>query len=395
MMVGRTMKSVSPKMRTLDEFVETHPNEHPEDILDLLEEIGGEFPGIDREDVLGQAISNAETSRTTLKEALEKLPTLLSSEKNISQLYYEDVGKTYEGVVGSADSIPFLPENREKILSLNTKLVISIAKRYRGLGIEMSDLIGAGNLGLCVAWDKFDPSRQNLRETLLKVVKNFPPNIPKQTLEKELGSLIGYGKIQNKFMSWVDEHESEIQRESLMEWIGKNVKNAKFSSVAAMWIRAYILIELDSKSRLVKKPRTLIYSEKEKTGSYQVESNLSLDESPPGEDRDNQLRWGDTLRDTSPLPGHSQELIESTDEYRDALLIMLRGVHPRDRAVLLKKFGIGLPRPMTSKEISKQEGISGARISQICQQVLDKMRKNAEAFGLDFSKLFEIASNMK
>ena len=42
--------------------------------------------------------------------------------------------------------------------------------------------------------------------------------------------------------------------------IKKNVKNATFNSVAFMWIRAFILIEIDNNSRLVKKPKSEIYN---------------------------------------------------------------------------------------------------------------------------------------
>jgi RNA polymerase primary sigma factor len=48
---------------------------------------------------------------------------------------------------------------RDHLITANTRLVISIAKRYRGQGVPFQDLIQEGNLGLMRAADKFDPGR--------------------------------------------------------------------------------------------------------------------------------------------------------------------------------------------------------------------------------------------
>ncbi len=48
---------------------------------------------------------------------------------------------------------------RERLVEKNLRLVVSVAKRYRGLGLPFEDLIQEGNLGLLKAVDKFDPER--------------------------------------------------------------------------------------------------------------------------------------------------------------------------------------------------------------------------------------------
>jgi hypothetical protein len=60
----------------------------------------------------------------------------------------------------------------------------------------------------------------------------------------------------------------------------------------------------------------------------------------------------------------------------------------------LKKFGIGLPRPLLPREISQQEGLSIARISQILQSVIERMQLNAAKFDINIEELFEAARKL-
>jgi len=48
---------------------------------------------------------------------------------------------------------------RKKLVERNLRLVVSVAKRYRGMSLPFEDLIQEGNLGLLRAADKFDPER--------------------------------------------------------------------------------------------------------------------------------------------------------------------------------------------------------------------------------------------
>ena len=65
---------------------------------------------------------------------------------------------------------------RQEMIESNLRLVISIAKRYRGRGIDFIDLIQAGNIGLITAIEKFDPDLGFKLSTYGHVLD--PPNYP-------------------------------------------------------------------------------------------------------------------------------------------------------------------------------------------------------------------------
>jgi len=46
---------------------------------------------------------------------------------------------------------------RTRLIERNLRLVVAVAKRYRGMGLPFEDLIQEGNLGLIKAVEKFDP----------------------------------------------------------------------------------------------------------------------------------------------------------------------------------------------------------------------------------------------
>ena len=152
-----------------------------------------------------------------------------------------------------------------------------------------------------------------------------------------------------------------------------------------MWIRAYIMIELDNYSRLVKKPKADIKKEKEETGSYKKEITIDID-APVKSDSDTTV--GDLLMIEDDTKS-DLDISEAYYTFKDSLKKLLRGVKTRDRVIFLKKFGIGLPRPMTPREISDQEGLSIARISQILQETINHMKLNAQKYEIDPDILFD------
>ena len=64
-----------------------------------------------------------------------------------TQQYFKDINDVYERH-GNDYDIEYCPENRDKLIEMNLKSVVSIAKKYQGLGLSLNELISAGNLGL-------------------------------------------------------------------------------------------------------------------------------------------------------------------------------------------------------------------------------------------------------
>lgn len=355
------------------------------DIIDKIQTLCKLNKECEFNNVLKQALRLSIQYKQNILDSLTTLTSQYLHEGggiNITQAYFKEIGEIYKKNKNNYD-IEYKDENRDKLIQMNLKTVVSIAKRYQGLGLSLNELISAGNLGLCVAWDKFDPSKAKLKDNLLEAIIALPDNFDYSELMRIIEPFLTYGdikaKLENKFKPG---HTYTLQE--LRKWIDKNVYNAKFSSIAVMWIKAFILIEIDNHSRVVKKPKTEIYKDKEKTGSYQKEQLLDLDKPLTNE---TDTTFADTL-DMEDETSTDMEVTEAYDIYKDGLNKLLEGVPVRDRIVVLKKFGIGLPRPLLPREIADQEGLSIARISQIFQITMDKMRKNCVKYNIDPTPLF-------
>ena len=49
---------------------------------------------------------------------------------------------------------------RDQLIESNLRFVVQVARQYQGMGVELEDLIGFGNLGLFEAAERFDPTRK-------------------------------------------------------------------------------------------------------------------------------------------------------------------------------------------------------------------------------------------
>jgi DNA-directed RNA polymerase sigma subunit (sigma70/sigma32) len=151
-----------------------------------------------------------------------------------------------------------------------------------------------------------------------------------------------------------------------------------------MWVTAFIRQELNNNSRLIRKPASEI--RKEKTGESKKEIILDITQ-PISEDGNT------TMADTLWIPDDTESDMEIEDRYEylhDLISKLFVGIKLRDRRIVMKRFGIGYIRPLQPKEISEMENVSVARVSQIINLAMEKMRQNAEELGVDRNELYKL-----
>lgn len=365
----------------------TIPLEYCEsDVVYLYKNILKLNKNIDFNTVLRDALRYSIKNNSPITDTLESVMVSISmdqSSTNSTQQYFKEINDIYNKNKNNYD-IEYCEENRDKLIEMNLKTVISVAKKYQGLGLSLNELISAGNLGLVVAYDKFDPSRSKLKDNIMDAVKNLNEEFHYKDLYNVVQEFLTYGDIKKKFCERFTKGNKYTKKE-VIKWINANIFNAKFNSIATMWIRAYILIEIDNNSRVVKKPKSEIYRDREKYGAYKKEITVDID-APISDDSDTSFSEVFQVEDDSKT---DLEVSEAYSTFKEGLNLLLDGVKTRDRSIFLKKFGIGLPRPMLPKEIADQEGLSIARISQIFQTVIEQMQKNQVKYDVNQDILFE------
>lgn len=362
-----------------------------EDVLDAYNNYKAVNKGADFSYTVKMALSNAVRYEQNIVDALLSMVNEAASDNpsNSIQQYFKEVGNIYNRH-NNDYNIEFCEANRDKLIEMNLKAVISIAKRYQGLGLSLQELISAGNYGLVIAFDKFDPNRSKLKDNVMECIDPLPDEFAFEDLNNAVKQYFTYGDVKKKFLDRFVPGNTYLKKD-VIKWVNKNVYNAKFNSIATMWIRAYILIEIDNYSRLVKKPKVDIYKDKLEHGSFKKEITVDID-APTSSDSTS------TIADVLSIEDDTKSDLEVSEAYvvfKQGLNKLLEGVKPRDRSIFLKKFGIGLPRPMLPKEIADQEGLSKARVSQIFQSVIEQMQINSVKHNIDSDLLFDAIRKFK
>lgn len=386
--ISKNAELVSQYENACNESVEEYVEEIYQSILPLIKKNSS----LSLFNILKTALTNSIKQKCSLFDSIDSITTSSSidlSDLSSTERYFKEVNDIYVKNNNDYD-IVYSPENRDKLIQMNLKTVISIAKRYMGLGLSLEDLIGAGNEGLCVAYDKYKPEKAKLKDNMLDVVESLPEEVSSGELYDAVSRFISYGSVREKFMETFLPN-NVYNKEVVKRWINKNVRNAKFNSVATMWIRAYIINSINGESRIVRKPKAEIFKDVAENGSYSKEVTVDID-APINDDSNSTL--GDIINlDDDHLS--DMEVQEAYDTYKKNLKILLTGVKSRDRSIFLKKFGIGLPRPILPKEIAEQEGLSIARVSQIFQIVEQQIQQNAIKYNVNIEELFDVARKLR
>src|SRR3989338_5837839 len=136
----------------------------PEETIEALDEFYIKLinEGIDVFETTAEELDTDSKTTTELEKELKTLSTLEEgSVTDPVRQYLRDIGKI--PLLTAADEIDLAKraeknekKARDKLISANLRLVVSIAKKYVGRGMSLLDLIEEGNIGLMRAVDKYD-----------------------------------------------------------------------------------------------------------------------------------------------------------------------------------------------------------------------------------------------
>ena len=350
---GKKSGKVSSKklVETLDAVDATE--EQTEQFYDVLEAAHVE---IDVSDVL-DLIGTAELDNPTLgemeaieAEALEVSDKQLEEEYENAKLddpvrmYLKEIGKipllTPEEELEVAKDLVSEDEKardaaRKRMSEANLRLVVSIAKRYVGRGMQLLDLIQEGNLGLMKAVEKFDYTK-------------------------------GY-KFSTYATWWI--------RQSITRAIADQARTIRIPVHMVETINKVLRTSHSMVQSLGREPTTQEIAAELHMDVQKVEEILKIAqepvslETPIGEEDDSHL--GDfILADDASQPAEEA----SYTLLREQLEEVLKTLTPREEEVLRMRFGLIDGKPHTLEEVGKKFDVTRERIRQIESKALRKLR---------------------
>lgn len=288
---------------------------------------------------------------------------------NNIDIYFNAVKAEYiKHPMGECDELEFIPENYDIFVKNNLKTVIECAKRYQNLGLTFDDLIQAGNVGLLTALEKYDKNKANLRIKILKALHSSELESFNYNEAKDLiVNCFSYGKNLDKTISKLPEDGFE-NKESFEEWVNNNIKVASFASVAFMWIRAEIIIELNQVGNIIHVPQS---AQKQGASMANIIRLDSVNSHTEDCYHDNQI--SEYANEEFLIEDETIDVNERTKTFKELIEKILYKLNDTERRIIKKRFGIDFPYQLSINEIAENEYLSVNKVKYILNNGLKKI----------------------